>query len=189
MEKVLNTIKQSCEDLKSRNVINDNQYKTCSELLSKQKWRDSIDEDILRSRMDSFSQKHMDDYNRFKKIIDNSLEALLDAKEDKREMYMKRIDDTNNRIKKRIEEFQMGQGDTSNIFKEFVAKQSIVNKNNKTIKKHNDNIEFIHSKQRTINNQNEIETYRRMIYIVFITLSILMIIIISIVILYYGQKN
>lgn len=187
MEKVIDTIKQSCADLKTKKVIDNNQYKLCEQLFQKQKWTENLNSSSMQPQIDIFTEKHMQKYNQYKKILDNSFKNIVNA--DNKNHYLEKIDYTNKELKKNIEEFEKNSknNDTNKLFKEYLAKQTQVNKNKKTLDKQENNLEFIHTKKNNIVEQKETENMRTIIYGIIIGLSVLMIIIISVSILYYAK--
>ena len=90
-------------------------------------------------------------------------------------------------IKKNVSEFEKysKENDSKKIFREYVAKQSMYNKNKKTLKKQSDNLDFIDAKQKSVNESIQNEQYITLIYSVIFFICICTIIIISLVILYY----
>ncbi len=130
----------------------------------------------------------------FQRLVDyhksqgtNSFKNIVNA--DNKNHYLEKIEYTNKELKKNIEEFEKNSknNDTNKLFKEYLAKQSQINKNKKTLEKQENNLEFIQTKQNNIVEQKETENMRTMIYGIIIGLSVLMIIIISVSILYYAK--
>ena len=187
MEKVLDTIKQSCTDLKAKKVIDNQQYRLCTQLFQKQKWTENMNSKSIQPQIDIFTEKHMQKYTQYKQILDNSFKMMPTATN--KNHYLDKIEYTNKELKKNIEEFkkQSEDSDTNKLFKEYLAKQSQVNKNKKTLDKQENNLEFIRTKQNTIKDEKETENIRTLIYSIIIGISVLMIIIISVSLLYYAK--
>ena len=187
MEKVLDTIKQSCSDLKTKKVIDNQQYRLCEQLFQKQKWTENMNSKSIQPQIDILTEKHMQKYTQYKQILDNSFKMIPTATN--KNHYLDKIEYTNKELKKNIEEFkkQSDDSETNTLFKEYLAKQTQVNKNKKTLDKQENNLEFIRTKQNNISEEKEIENMRLLIYSVIIGISVLMIIIISVSILYYAN--
>ena len=92
-------------------------------------------------------------------------------------------------IAKDIEEFQTYSqtNDSKRVFREYLAKQDLYSKNKNNIIKQGNNLDFIDSKHKHINENTQTENFRTLIYSGIFTICLLSIIIISIVILYYGK--
>tara|TARA_E500000178_G_scaffold272549_1_gene270792 strand:+ start:1230 stop:1790 length:561 start_codon:yes stop_codon:yes gene_type:complete len=185
MDNVLNTIKDSCSNLKYNKLIDDQQYKLCESLFSKQKWRQELDKNNHKHQVDAFTNIHMAKYDKLKKILDSSVSAIVNA--ENKEYYQKKVEYVKSEIKKNVSEFEKysKENDSKKIFREYVAKQSVYNKNKKTMKKQNDNLDFIETKQKIVNESIQNEQYITLIYSVIFFISMCAIIIISLVILYY----
>ena len=68
MEKVLDTIKQSCSDLKTKKVIDNQQYRLCEQLFQKQKWTENMNSKSIQPQIDILTEKHMQKYTQYKQI-------------------------------------------------------------------------------------------------------------------------
>ncbi len=185
MDNVLNTIKDSCSNLKYNKLIDGEQYKICESLFRKQKWRQELDKNNHKHQVDAFTNIHMTRYDKLKKILDSSFAGIVNA--DNKEYYQKKVDYVKSEIKKNVSEFEKysKENDSKKIFREYVAKQSMYNKNKKTLKKQSDNLDFIDAKQKSVNESIQNEQYITLIYSVIFFICICTIIIISLVILYY----
>lgn len=187
MENVLTTIKESCEHLKTKKLINEEQFKLCEQLSSKQKWRDNLGSNTVTPQIDIFTQTHMNKYANYKKIVDSSFGGIVNAKN--KDYYMKLLENVKKNIAKDIAEFQTYSqtNDSKRIFREYLAKQDLYSKNKNNIIKQSNNLDFIDSKHKHINENTQTENFRTLIYSGIFTICLLSIIIISIVILYYGK--
>lgn len=185
MDNILNTIKDSCGNLKYNKLINDQQYKLCESLFRKQKWRNELNKNNTKHQVDTFTNIHMTKYDKLKKILDSSFSGIVNA--ENKEYYQKRIEYVKSEIKKNVSEFEKysKENDSKKIFREYVAKQSLFNKNKKTLKKQNDNLDFIDTKQKIVNESIHNEQYITLIYSIIFFICMCAIIIISLVILYY----
>ena len=109
MEKVLDTIKQSCSDLKTKKVIDNQQYRLCEQLFQKQKWTENMNSKSIQPQIDILTEKHMQKYTQYKQILDNSFKMIPTATN--KNHYLDKIEYTNNELKKNIEEFKKQSDD------------------------------------------------------------------------------
>ena len=57
MEKVIDTIKLSCEDLKQKEIITNTQYNECIDLTTKQQWREELKNEKYKKKVDEMILK------------------------------------------------------------------------------------------------------------------------------------
>ena len=182
MDKVNDTIKNSCENLLSKNLIDRDAYNNCLQVIKKQKWRE-FEKDV--PNLDSFAARETNNYEKFKKILDSNFKLLLDAKDPA--PFLTNIANVEKNIKKKLEEFTENQ-ESQSIFREYTAKHT-VNKNlHKEIEKQMENIDFLEEKRRQLTEDMKLAGERKQAYIILTCIGILLVLIISFVII-YGKNN
>ena len=90
MDKIINDIKQSCEDLKVKNIIKDSQYRECLHLTRSQKWRNELNNEKYTEKVNDILKKEMEKYNKYKKLIDVNIKKLKESYNMFRELIAKK---------------------------------------------------------------------------------------------------
>ena len=79
MENIINTLKQSCEDLKTKAIISQTQYDQCLKLTKKQNWRNELKNETFTKEVDKIIQQELLKYNKYKKLVDKNLKKLKES--------------------------------------------------------------------------------------------------------------
>jgi len=159
MEKVIDTIKLSCEDLKKKEIIDRSQYTECIELTKRQKWRTELKDEKYKKKVDKIIQAEMAKYKKYKKLIDINFKRLEesyilslsndnDIHSKNTQKYLKNLDKLNEELKLIIVDYQKSvyKKESFNLFRELVAKKSLNKNYMDKVKIHEKDLAFIRKK-------------------------------------------
>ena len=159
MEKVIDTIKLSCEDLKKKEIIDQSQYTECIELTKRQKWRTELKDEKYKKKVDKIIQAEMAKYKKYKKLIDINFKRLEesyilslsndnDIHSKNTQKYLKNLDKLNEELKLIIVDYQKSvyKKESFNLFRELVAKKSLNKNYMDKVKIHEKDLAFIRKK-------------------------------------------
>jgi hypothetical protein len=159
MEKVIDTIKLSCEDLKQKEIITNTQYNECIDLTTKQQWREELKNEKYKKKVDEMILKEMDKYKKYKKLISINFKKLEesyilsmsnnnDIHTQNTKKYLKNLDKLNEELKVIIIDYQKSvyKKESNNLFRELVAKKSLNKTYNTKLKTHDKDLEYIRKK-------------------------------------------
>jgi len=159
MEKVIDTIKLSCEDLKKKEIIDQSQYTECIELTKRQKWRTELKDEKYKKKVDKIIQAEMAKYKKYKKLIDINFKRLEesyilslsndnDIHAKNTQKYLKNLDKLNEELKLIIVDYQKSvyKKESFNLFRELVAKKSLNKNYMDKVKTHEKDLAFIRKK-------------------------------------------
>jgi ATP-dependent exoDNAse (exonuclease V) beta subunit len=186
MEKVIDTIKLSCEDLKKKEVINDVQYNDCIDLTQKQKWRDELKNEKYKKKVDGIIAKEMAQYKKYKKLIDINFKKLEesymlsmtnnnDIYTQNTKKYLKNLDKLNAELKNIIVDHQKAvyKKESHNLFRELVAKKALNKTYSKKLKAHDKDLAYIRKKNEILQKDTAQNTNNFTLYITLLIILLL----------------
>lgn len=199
MDKVINTIKESCDDLKQKDIINYTQHKECKDLIQKQNWREELKNERYKKQVDKIEKEEIKIYTKYEKLINKTYEQILNNYKlslsnnnviytNNVQKYLANLDNYNKELKSIIEKYQkpIKNKESFHIFRELVAKKELNKNYKKKIKQQKKDIDFMIEKNKkledkSINNKKRYNT-------LLVVLIILILLNIVIIILYIKPK-
>ena len=199
MDKVINTIKESCDDLKKKDIINYTQHKECNDLIKKQNWRDELKNEKYIKQVDKIEKEEIKMYSKYEKLINKTYEQILTnfrlsvannntIYTTNVQTYLSNLDKYNKELKSIIEKYQkpIKNKESFHIFRELVAKKELNKNYLKKIKRQKKDIDYIIEKNKTLEDKSNNNKKRYTTLIVVLILLILLNIVI--IILYIKPK-
>ena len=167
MEKVIDTIKMSCEDLNKKEIIDRSQYTECIELTKRQKWRTELKDEKYKKKVDKIIQAEMAKYKKYKKLIDINFKRLeesyiLSLSNDNAihttnvQKYLKNLNKINEELKIIIVDYQKSvyKKESFHLFRELVAKKSLNKNYMDKVKTHEKDLAFIRKKNSNLQEED-----------------------------------
>lgn len=185
MDKIINDIKQSCEDLKVKNIIKDSQYRECLHLTRSQKWRNELNNEKYTEKVNDILKKEMEKYNKYKKLIDVNIKKLKESytlqKKNNITTYLNNLDNIESELKQIINDYQnkIYKKESYNMFRELIAKKNVNKDYSAKINSQKKELQFIEKKEANLtteikNNSNKF-LYRIIALIFLIIVNILLV--------------
>lgn len=194
MEKLLDTINNSCKELKSKGILTDDEYQKCNNISENEPLDDIRNKEnekyldkVYNTPNDKITESENNVYNKYKRMFDSNIDNFKKAYHTKDKnlqyRYRKNLEQLIKEIKELIDNYEEKIKNTKSqdIYKEMILKNKqmnnmltkIVQQNNDlyTIKKKKDNIKDKIYKNRSIIKNNIIIFIFFLLIILFLILE------------------